>query len=549
MQLDPLTLERAWSRLRSIADQADAAVMRTAFSSIIRDSHDYSCAIYDSRGNLLAQPAFVTPGLLGGMTASIKALDAHIPFESLTAGDVLITNDPWLVSGHLPDILVAAPVFVGSRRVGFAACVFHHQDIGGRIGLDNREIFEEGLQIPPVRICEAGTINDWLLKMLAANSRVPDLLVNDIRSQIATVGFAAERMRAFLTEFAWDGLDDLADAIFERTERALRGALREIPDGTYRAEYPVETGKPGEAIGLKLALTLADGHATADFSGSHDEVDRGINSVLNFTVAYVLFALKSVAAPLIPNNQGARRPVTVEVPEGSILNARRGRAVLGRNTVGHFIPELVYRALAAAAPDKIIAESGSLPTWWLTLAGRRTDGQSFVIGPMFSGGLGARAASDGVSCLTFPANINNSPVEMIEADSPVLVERREFIPDSGGPGRQRGGLGQDFTLRLPEDADLAGDVVESLSGGRFETAADGVAGGAAGLGASVRLNGERIARGAPLHLKRGDRISYHTAGGGGYGPAMERDRDAVRRDLRLGLISQTAARSVYGLED
>lgn len=544
--IDALTLERAWKRLSSIADEADASVMRTAFSSIIRDSHDYSLALYDERGCLLAQPAFVTPGLLGGMAAAMQTLDSHIPYGNLKPGDVIVTNDPWIVSGHLPDVFVATPVFHNQRLVGFVACVFHHQDIGGRLGLDNREIYEEGLQIPPSLLHRNGVPNTDLINLIAANSRVPDLMLNDLRSQVTTVELAARRIGDFLTEFGWDSLVPIADAVFERTETAMRRAFEKIPDGTYRATYPVETGKPGETIMLKLALTIEGGRAVADFSGTDAQVARGINSVLNFTIAYVLFALKSVAAPFVPNNHGTAKPIEVKAPQGSILNVRRGAAVLGRNTVGHFIPELIFNALSEVVPERIIAESGSLPTWWLTLAGKRADGSNFVIGPMFSGGIGARANSDGVSCLTFPANINNSPVEMIEADSPIRVERREYLPDSGGLGRQRGGLGQEFVLHIPDDAALDGPVVESLSGGRFETEACGVAGGQAGSPASVFLNGKRLERGSPCLLSPGDRIAYRTAGGGGYGPPTERSREDVERDVRLGLVSKKAAQRDYG---
>ncbi len=546
---DALTLERAWSRLKSIADEADASVMRTAFSSIIRDSHDYSCAFYDARGYLMSQPGFVTPGLLGGMTAAIRAINDYFPFQSLVEGDVIITNDPWLVCGHLPDVMVAAPVFHHGKLVAFAACVFHHQDIGGRLGVDNREIFEEGLQIPPSMLCRAGQFNEDLIGVMSANSRMPELLVNDIRSQVNTVQFTGSRIRAFLDEFGWDSLEPIADAIFERTEVALRKSIEEIPDGVYRSEYPIETGDGDRTVLVKLALTVDGGSVTADFEGSDPQIDRGINCVLNFTIAYCLFALKSVTAPFLPNNHGSTKPFTVKAPEGSIVNAKRPAAVIARNTVGHFIPSLVYEALAEVVPEKVIAESGSLPTWWLTLAGTRHDGRPFMVGPMFSGGIGARSSSDGVSCLTFPANVNNTPVELLESDSPLIVERREYLQDSGGAGRYRGGLGQEFALRVPDD-DMApdGPVVEFLTAGRFSTVAKGVSGGGEGSLASAILNGEPITWGKSFLLNAGDRISYRTAGGGGYGAPGERDRELVAEELREGLISAEAAFDLYGLK-
>ncbi|MDP6704988.1 MAG: hydantoinase B/oxoprolinase family protein [Alphaproteobacteria bacterium] len=546
---DSLELEIAWSRIASIAEEADANVMRTAFSSIIRDSHDYSCAIYDARGNLLSQPNFVTPGHMGGMSAAMKTLTRHFAYEDLRDGDMIVTNDPWIMSGHLPDILVTAPVFHRSRLVAFAACVFHHQDIGGHLGIDNREVYEEGLQIPPCLLYRAGRENEELFRVIGQNVRVPDLVVNDLRSQVATVHFTGGRIRAFLEEMGLDGLEPLADEIYDRTEAALRRGIAEIPDGTYRSECLVEGGEGEAKIGLKLRLDVQDGAILADFSGTEPQVDKGINCVFNYTLAYCVFALKSIAAPFVPSNAGTMRPFTVAAPDGSILNARRPAAVVGRTSIGQYIPELVFRALATAVPERVIAESGSLPLWWLTLSGRRRDGRAFVIGPMFSGGLGARSSADGVSALTFPANIKNNPVEMIESDSPLLVERRELVPDSAGPGRHRGGFGQEFVLVVPEDETAPdGAVVNFLLAGRMQDGAKGLAGGGEGVAGSVTVNGRSIGWGKPHLLQPGDRVAYRTAGGGGYGDPREREPVLVARELRDGLISPGLAKSVYGRE-
>jgi N-methylhydantoinase B/oxoprolinase/acetone carboxylase alpha subunit len=547
--LNALDLEIAWSRIASIADEADANVMRTAFSSIIRDSHDYSCAIYDARGNLLSQPNFVTPGHMGGMTAAMKTLGDHFPYDTLRDGDMIITNDPWIMSGHLPDILVTAPVFRKDRLVAFAACVFHHQDIGGHLGIDNREVYEEGLQIPPCMLFRQGQENEDLFRIIGQNVRVPELVVNDIRSQVATLHFTGDRIRAFMDEMGFDSLEPLADAIYDRTETALRRAIREIPDGTYEAQCPVEGGEGEAQIVLRMRMDVADGDILVDFAGTEAQVDKGINCVLNYTVAYSVFALKTVVAPFVPSNAGTMRPFTVRAPEGSILNARRPAAVVGRTSIGQYIPELVYSALSEVLPDRVIAESGSLPLWWLTLSGRRRDGRPFVIGPMFSGGLGARHGSDGKSALTFPANIKNNPVEMIEADSPLLVERRELIPDSAGAGRNRGGYGQEFVLRVPTDeAAPDGPVVDFLLAGRMQTDAKGLDGAGAGIAGSVTINDRAVGWGKPHLLHPGDRVVYRTAGGGGYGDPKERSPEQVRSELRDGLISEDVARETYGLD-
>lgn len=546
-KMDPLELEIAWSRIMSIAEEADANVMRTAFSSIIRDSHDYCCALYDARGNLLAQPNFVTPGQLGGMSAAMKSLQSFFPFETLREGDIIATNDPWIMSGHLPDVLVTAPVFYKDRLVAFAGCVFHHQDIGGRLGLDNREVFEEGLQLPPCMLYRAGVPNEDVFRIIAANVRVPDLVINDLRSQVATLNFTRSRIATFLEESGMEGLEPLADEIFARTETAMRRFIAEIPNGVYVAERSLETGDGDKKITLRLRLEVVDGNIVADFTGTDPQVDRGINCVFNYTLAYCVFALKSIVAPFLPNTAGTLRPFSVKAPEGCILNVRRPAAVVGRTSVGQYIPELVYAALAKVVPERVIAESGSVPLWWLTLSGRHRNGKPFVIGPMFSGGLGARSTADGVSALTFPANIKNNPVEMIESDSPLLVERRELVTDTGGAGRYRGGLGQEFTLRVPDDETApAGPIVEFLIAGRLLDAAQGIDGGAPGTVGTIELNGKPIGWGRSYLLAPGDRIRYQTPGGGGYGDPREREPELVAEDVQQGYVSAVAAREVYG---
>lgn len=545
-KLNPLELEVAWSRLLSIVEEADATVMRTAFSSIIRDSHDYSCSIFDSRGNLLVQAAFVTPGHIGGMSAALKTLDQHIPHASLKPGDILITNDPWIMSGHLPDIMVAAPVFHRSRLVAFAACVFHHQDIGGRLGTDNREVYEEGLQLPPCMLYREGVRNEDVFKIIGANVRVPDLVLNDIKSQVTALHAASDGLVAFLAEKKWDSLDAVADEIFDRTEASLRRCIEQIHDGVYTSTYEVEMPDTDQVVRLCATIEVRGSDVFIDFDGTSPQVDLGINSVYNYSLAYCVFALKSITDPFVPNNAGGMRPYHVRIPARSILNCERPAAVLGRTSIGQHIAEVIYSALSQAVPDRLIAQSGSVPLWWLTLSGYHRNGRPFVIGPMFSGGLGARSSSDGVSCLTFPANIRNNPVEMTESDAPFIVERREFVVDSGGPGRTRGGLGQEFTLRVPSgDVGPSKPVVESLLGGRLRYRAGGINGGHAGSLGEVRLNDRAISWGKPYLLHPGDVIAYRTPGGGGYGDPTERAPEAVAGDVREGLVSIEAARDIY----
>lgn len=549
-QSSPVAIEIAWSRIASIADEADANVARTAFSSIIRDSHDYSCGLYDARGNLLSQPTTVAPAHLGGMTAAMKVLGDYFPFETLREGDAIVTNDPWIMSGHLPDIMVVMPVFHRGRLVAHAGSVFHHQDVGGHLGTDTREVFEEGLQIPPCMLYRAGQANEDIFRIIAQNVRVPELVINDLKSQVASLHFTAERICSFLQEQDLEELESLADEIYARTETAVRRGIEKIPDGVYEAEKLLDLGPDEPSVRLKLRLEVAGDELLADFAGTGPQIERGVNCVLNYTTAYLLFGVMSLVAPFLPSNAGAVRPLRIAAPEGCILNAQRPAPVIGRTAIGQNIPELVFSALSSVLPEDVIAESGSLPLWWLTLSGQRAGGEPFVVGPMFSGGLGARSGSDGVSTLTFPTNIMNNPVEAMESESPLLVERRELVEDSAGAGRYRGGLGQEFVVRVPDDdAAPARPVVNFLVAGRTVIGPRGLFGGADAPPATIEVNGRAIGWGRPYLLEPGDRIAYRTAGGGGYGDPKERDRDKVREDLRNGLVSPQAARDVYGMDD
>lgn len=544
-----IELEVAWARIVSIANEADANVARTAFSSIIRDSHDYSCAIYDSDGQLLAQPSTVAPGHLGGMTAAMQTLKTWFPFDRLVEGDVIVTNDPWIVSGHLPDIMVTMPVFYGGRLVAFAAVLIHHQDIGGHLGTDTLEVYEEGLQIPPLKLYRAGQPNDDLFSILAQNVRLPILVVSDLKSQVASLHLTAIRIRAFMQEAGLAHLDDVAAQIYDRTEEALRRMISEVPAGVYFAERQIWPAEDIE-VSLRLKLEVGNGVFSADFTGTSPQVARGVNCVMNYTNAYFMFGVMSLVAPFLPSNAGAVRALRVFAPEGCILNARRPAPVVGRIAVGQNIPELIYAALADVVPERVIAESGSLPLWWLTLSGRRKGGDPFVVGPMFSGGLGARRRIDGVSALTFPTNIMNNPVEMLETESPLIVEKRELRADSAGAGEFRGGYGQEFSVRVPDDDQAPeGHVVSFIVAGRTRSAPRGVHGGGDAALAEIRVNGEPIGLAKPWLLRPGDTISYLTAGGGGYGDPRRRDHARIAEEIASGLLSVTAARDLYGFDD
>ncbi len=548
-KFDPVTLEILWRRLLSIVDEADAAVARTAFSSLLRDAHDYTCMFTDRRGRELAQGTFATPGQSGAMALGVKALVGRLPAGAFRPGDVYITNDPWALAGHLNDVCVLSPIFYRGRLTAFTACVLHHADIGGRVASDNHDVFEEGLFIPLVKLYDEGRLNEAVLDLIRWNVRTPEQVVGDIRSQIAANHVCAEQAGRLLAEHGLDGLDDLADEIIGRSERSIRQAIAAVPPGVYRAEGAIEQ-MPGRAdLVVRCAIEIAGSDIRVDLTGSSPQVDWGGNVVYNFTYAYVHMAVKSIFDPDLPNNDGSAAPIQLTAPEGTVVNCRFPAAVAARMQIGHFLTEIIYRALAPALPERVIAGSGGTPATMQVFYGRREDGSPFHTVLIRGGGLGAGARHDGQGCFIFPANGANTPVEILESDSPLIVERRGLLTDSGGPGRQRGGLGRREVFRVPNDRHGPRPPVNlGIQSGRFRFAPEGLFGGRAGSRAQFLVNGQD---GDPYGLTRlqpGDEVVMDAAGGGGYGDPAERDREAVRRDVQDGKVSPEAARREYGVD-
>ncbi len=440
-KFDPITLEILWRRLVSIVDEADASVARTAFSSLLRDAHDYTCMFTDSRGQELVQGTFCTPGQAGAMALGVKALINSIALDAYQPGDVFIVNDPWLLAGHLNDVCVMSPIFYKKRPVAFTACVFHHSDIGGRVASDNRQVYEEGIFIPPLKLYEAGVLNESVLELIRWNVRTPEEVTGDIRSQVAANHVCARKVIEMLEDEGLDTLDDLADEIIDRTEKSMRAAISKIPNGIYPYEGIIEGAGKREDITVKVAVEVKDSDIHIDFDGTSPQVDWGGNVVYNFTYAYVFMAVKSAFDPDIPINEGAIRPVKMTAPEGSVVNCKFPAAVAARMQVGHFMTEMVFKALAAATPDNIIAESGGTPAQTNIFYGKRSNAAPWLTMIIRGGGLGAGSRMDGHHCAIFPANGANTPVEIFESDTPLIVEERCLVCDSGGPGKMRGGLG------------------------------------------------------------------------------------------------------------
>ncbi len=547
-KFDPITLEILWRRIISIVDEADASVSRTAFSSLLRDAHDYTCTFTDRKGRLLAQGTFCTPGQAGAMTLGVKKWINMLPEESYKPGDVFITNDPWLLAGHLNDVCVMSPIFYKEKVAGFIACVFHHSDIGGRVSSDNRDVYEDGIFIPPVKLYDAGVFNESIMNLIRWNVRTPEEVTGDIRSQVAANYVCSQKIAEMMEDVGLDTLDDLADQIMGVTEKSMRDAITEIPDGIYPYEGTIEGPGGREDIKIKVAVEVKGSDVIVDLDGSSPEVDWGGNVVYNFTYAYVFMAIKSAFNPDVPNNEGCIRPIAMKAPEGTVVNCRFPVAVAARLQVGHFMTEVVYRALASAAPNKIIAASGGTPAWMQVFYGKRHDGNKFYSVLIRGGGMGANYRQDGHYVCIFPANGANTPCEIFESDSPLLMEKRGLLCDSGGPGKMKGGLGREVVFRIPDDEYApSSPTAIGIQGGRFRYAADGLLGGKPGAKSKFLINGVPKDSGALNFANPGDVITFYNPGGGGYGDPLERDPELVESDVINGYVSLEKAKEDYGV--
>ena len=545
-RFDPITLEILWRRLISIVDEADSTVSRTAFSSLLRDAHDYTCMFTDRKGRELAQGTFATPGQSGAMALGIKKLVQKLPEGTFKPGDVLITNDPWALAGHLNDVCVISPIFYKKKLTAFTACVFHHSDIGGRVSSDNHDVYEDGLFIPLVKLYEKGEPNQAVFEMIRYNVRTPDAVIGDIRSQIAANHVCAEKIVGMLDEYKLKGLDGLADEIIGRTEESMRDAIFKIPDGVYKSEGVIEQMEGREDVVIKAAVEVRGSDIEVDLDGSSGHVDWGGNVVYNFTYAYVFMAVKSIFDPDIPNNDGCTAPISMRAPEGSVVNCDFPVAVAARMQIGHFLTEIVYRALAKAVPDRVIAASGGTPATMNVFYGKRNDGSPFHCVIIRGGGMGASSSNDGYYDYIFPANGANTPVEIFESDTPLIVESRELLCDSGGPGRLRGGLGRRVVFRVPDDSHAPLPPVNlGIQSGRFRYPPEGLFGGRPGAKARFLINGQPGNPYGLTQLNPGDVVTMDAAGGGGYGDPEERDPEAVERDVAEGYVSEESAKNDY----
>jgi N-methylhydantoinase B len=539
---DPINLQVMWNRLIFIADQADNVLGRTAFSPIVRENHDYVTVLLDSRGRALAQCTWSIPVFITSLpVAAQKYFLPKFPVDRLEEGDVLATNDPEIGTGHLPDVTMITPIFKRGKVVAYAGSIAHLPDIGGApLHSEASDIFEEGIRFPIVKLHKAGIPNQDVLDIIAASVRLPTEVLGDLESMVAANNVMGRELLSFLDEYDLDEVDGLADAIHSRSEAQTRKAIGRWPNGAYSAEVIVD-GYDAD-IRLKATVIVRDETIHVDYDGTSDQVLHSINCRTNYRYAHSVYALKCLLDPDTPNNEGCIAPITDEAPQGSILNPDSWTAGNSRNLIGHVIPSLIFKALEGVVPDKVIGDSGGAPIWAANCVGRRDDGSQYGSVQNFHGGQGARAEIDGLDTLSFPSNCKVTAIEMFEIAVPVLTECKELIPDSGGAGKYRGGLGQRVVLRnlgaSPMNVYLATE--------RVRHACFGVVEGQSGSAGKVLKNAEPQFPKGKVVLKTGDRLEVETPGGGGWGRTSERPVALIELDLAEGLITPDAARRVYG---
>jgi N-methylhydantoinase B len=540
--IDPVTLEVVANRLSSIVNEQQAALIRTAFSTVVRESEDLACGVFDSRGFMIAQSLSGTPGHINAMATGVRHFLAAYPPETLEPGDVLVTNDPWQTSGQVNDMTVVTPVFAAGRAVAYFANTCHAPDIGGRVlSGEAREVFEEGLRVPIMKLFAHGSPNADLLRIIRANVRTPDETVGDLYAQAACNAVGERRLADLMAEFELVSVDEISDEIIARAERAMRVAIGELPDGVYRNE----SWSDGFEEPVRLAVTIrVDGdELDVDFAGSSPQSSRGINVVLNYTHAYASFAVKAALAPEVPHNEGSFRPVRVTAPEGSVLNCREPAPVGSRHLIGHLIPGLIFAALAPAMPGRLMA-TGADSTWLTIWRGEARGGRPYSLTIFQSGGAGARGQKDGLTTTGFPSGVAGVPAEVIETLSPLVQTRRELRIDSGGAGRFRGGLGQTVEMRSRG----AGDWSVSALVDRTRHPAEGLDGGHDGAVGGLSLSsGDAAAPKTVIPLTEDVCVRLDLPGGGGYGDPRSRDPDAVLADVVAGYVSLEAARELYSV--
>jgi N-methylhydantoinase B/oxoprolinase/acetone carboxylase alpha subunit len=546
-----IRLQVMWARLMAVVEEQAQTLIRIAFSTVVTEAGDLSAGVFDLKGRMVAQAATGTPGHVNTMAETVRYFLEQFPPESMHEGDHFITNDPWRGAGHLHDVTVVTPAFRKGRLVALFACICHQIDIGGRgLGPDGESIYEEGLFIPLMRLVQNGAFNESLLKIVRANVRHPYEVEGDIMSYVTSNEVGAKRLDAMLDEFGEIEFSELADYVVAHSRQAMMRAIRQLPNGAYR--NVMEVDGYDEPVTLVASVFVEDGRIRIDYAGSSPASRYGINLVLNYTRAYSAFAIRAALAPDVPNNAGSLGLIETTAPVGSILNVEPPAPVSARHIIGQMLPDVVFGCLAQILPDRIPAEGASC-IWSLQLRGgpevqrlaaNGVTSQAFSLLSFNSGGSGARPDKDGLSVTAFPSGVRGTSVEVLETMAPVVVWRKELWPDSGGAGRQRGGLGQVVEVSTIDGAPFFVFAMYD----RIVYPARGLHGGRpGGRGLAELDNGEKLRIKGKQIVPAGCRLRLGLPGGGGIGNPLERNLARVEADLVEGLISRQAAYEDYGV--
>ncbi len=536
---DAVSLGIMWDRLVSLTDEIVSTLVRTSFSTIVNESYDLTVVVLDADANSIAQGTFSVPVFIGSAPVTAQHMLKRFPPETLKPGDIIITNDPWLGTGHLFDITMLRPVFRKGRIVAYTMSITHLPDIGGMgFGSAATEVYHEGLRLPICKLYDAGKLNELIVEIVRTNVRVPEQTMGDIMANVACNEVGGRELLAFLDEYGLEDLTDLSQAIRSQSETAMRAKIRELKDGTYRHHIQVE-GFEGPAD-YRVQVDVAGDSVSVDFTGTSGCVRAGVNVPFCYTNAMALHAIKTLTLPSIPNNQGSVAPIKVSAPVGCILNAQPPFPTGGRHAMGHFVTPLIYGALAQAAPDRVQADSGMMNL--VTFQGTRRDSRAFATIYFAAGGYGALSGLDGWPTLPHPSNMAAVPVEVWETLTHTTILSKRLRTDSGGAGQWRGGLGQ--TVELRNDT---GNILTMLGmGNRTMFPSKGFFGGKDAALRVHAVDGKTVHAKGRIEVAPGAHITITEAGGGGFGDPKARDAAAVASDVAEGLVSPDAAATVYG---
>ena len=524
-----------WNRLLSVVEEQGQTLVRTAFSPIVRECGDISAGVFDLDGRMMAQAVTGTPGHVNSMAESVKHFINHFPLNTMHEGDIFITNDPWMGTGHLNDFVITTPCFKDSKIVGLFSCTSHLTDIGGLgVGPDATDVHMEGLYIPMLKLADRGVMNQTLLKLISQNTRQPIETEGDVYSLAACNDIGCRRLVEMMDEFQINNLKSLSDFIYNKSLLAVENEIKKIPNGEYKNSMMIDGFEKN--IKLEAKLVVSEKSISVDFTGTSEKSKFGINVPLSYTKAYTCFGLSCLISAEIPNNAGSLSPFEIEAPLGSILNAPYPAAVCARHIIGQMLPDVVFGCLEKAIPDKVPAEGASC-LWNITFRGNTDRGANnnslFAVTAVVNGGTGARPVKDGLSATAYPSGVRGTPVEINEAVAPLLFLKKEYNPGSGGKGKYNGGMGQVIEIKSAIDEDM--DLLASFD--RIKFPARGRLNGDNGKAGQVSIKNKRKLNGKGTQvIKAGEILEIFTPGGAGYGDYADRDKELITIDVENELI-------------